>query len=278
MRSWARQLAFVINYVFSVVLVGSVLWFKYDRDVHQVVGGMRWALSVLTFLDLIPRMLYKIEFEQQCLPGVVFLINTCVCCFGKQQLVSQDPLFTGLYQLEGNVSKRTFKKLRTIVESLGLQSETRAAVEARRVTEAWLWQALRRCGNGVNHEDEVEENLISQVKKVSICLAPFFFIFLIFGGITLLKGNSANVFGLAFAITLAIYFPIPAQYYKEVFDRSSVPPLVLPAFEPRCGGRVQWLASVCLFGAFCFFLSAVKYRMEEGDFGWPSEALANPPM
>ena len=278
MRSWARQLAFVINYVFSVVLVGLVLRFKCDRDFHQVLGGMQVALGVLTVLDLISRMIYKIEYEQQCLPGVFFLINTFVCLFGKQQLVLQDPLFTGLYQLEGNVSKRTFKRLRTIVESLGVELETRAAVEARRVAEAWLWQALRRCGNGVNHEDEVEENLISQVKKVSICLAPFFFIFLIFGGITLLKGNSANVFGLAFAITLAIYFPIPAQYYKEVFDRSSVPPLVLPAFEPRYGGRVQWLASVCLFGAFCFFLYAVRYRMEEGDFGWPSEALANPPM
>ena len=278
MRSWARQLAFVINYVFSVVLVGLVLRFKCDRDFQQVLGGMQVALGVLTVLDLISRMTYKIEYEQQCLPGVFFLINTFVCLFGKQQLVLQDPLFTGLYQLEGNVSKRTFKKLRTIVESLGLQSETRAAVEARRVTEAWLWQALRRCGNGVNHEDEVEENLISQVKKVSICLAPFFFIFLIFGGITLLKGNWPNVFGLAFAITLAIYFPIPAQYYKEVFDRSSVPPLVLPAFEPRYGGAVQLVTSVCLFGAFCFFLSAVKYRMEEGDFGWPSEALANPPM
>ena len=255
-----------------------MLRFTYDRDVYQVLGGMKVALVVLTILDLIPHVAYKIEFEQQCLPGVVFLINTCVCRFGKQQLVSQDPLLTGLYQLEGNVSKRTFERLRVVVESFGVQLETRAAVEARRVAEAWLWQALRRCGNGVNHEGEVEENLISQVQKVSICLAPFFFIFLIFGGITLLKGNSANVFGLAFAITLAIYFPIPAQYYKEVFDRSSVPPLVLPAFEPRYGGAVQLVTSVCLFGAFCFFLSAVKYRMEEGDFGWPSEALANPPM
>ena len=96
----------------------------------------------------------------------------------------------------------------------------------------------------------MEENLISQVQKVSICLAPFFFLFFIFGGIALLYGNWPNVFWLAFAIALAIYFPIPAQYYKEVFDRSSVPPLVLLAFEPRYGGTVQWLTSFCLLCAF----------------------------